>query len=207
MHKTVLIGREQGWRGLLPDPQTEYSAPTSVCKYPQLWQMYGQQAAEVEVCELLYSLVRVSKPLVIVETGTHQGISTCYLAAACAENNWGTVLSAEVDAELCDRAHRLLELADLNEWATVYVGTGLSLIREQGSVDLAFLDSHISMRVQEFEAVWPKVTPGGLVVVHDTSEVYDKQGGPGDFCKAQLYYGHARGLVLNTPRGACVFEK
>ena len=58
-------------------------------------------ATEVEVLELLYSLVRAMRPAVIVETGTYsKGIGTYYLATAARDNGFGEVHTAEPFAHL-----------------------------------------------------------------------------------------------------------
>src|SRR5437763_558612 len=48
--------------------------------------------------DLLYSLVRASRPETVIEFGTLYGISTIYLAAAVADNGTGHVYSTELSA-------------------------------------------------------------------------------------------------------------
>ena len=62
--------------------------------------MFNSGGVEVEVAELLYSLVRSIKPNRIVETGTHLGISSLYMALAARENNKGKVITYEIIPEL-----------------------------------------------------------------------------------------------------------
>src|SRR4051794_29670440 len=46
--------------------------------------------------ELLYSLVRASRPATVVEFGTSYGISTLHLAAALADNGSGHLFTTEL---------------------------------------------------------------------------------------------------------------
>ena len=46
------------------------------------FEMFNTGGVEVEVAELLYSLVSVWKPNFILETGTHLGISSAYMGLA-----------------------------------------------------------------------------------------------------------------------------
>src|SRR5262245_59759481 len=63
--------------------------------------------------ELLYSLVRASRPDTIVEFGTSFGISTIYLAAAVADNGQGHIYTTELSAAKVAAAQRNLLEAGL----------------------------------------------------------------------------------------------
>lgn len=45
--------------------------------------------------EFLYGLIRAIKPKVIVETGTHKGLTSCYMAAALKDNGEGELYTAD----------------------------------------------------------------------------------------------------------------
>lgn len=48
--------------------------------------MFNSGGTEVEVSEFLYSLVRMLKPNYVLETGTHLGVSACYIGQALEDN-------------------------------------------------------------------------------------------------------------------------
>ena len=46
------------------------------------YSMFNSGGVEVEVGEFLHSMVRVTKPMHILETGTHLGVSAAFMALA-----------------------------------------------------------------------------------------------------------------------------
>lgn len=48
-----------------------------------------------DLCVLLYSLVKREKPRVVVELGTGFGVTTAWIAAAMAENGYGTIYTVD----------------------------------------------------------------------------------------------------------------
>jgi predicted O-methyltransferase YrrM len=91
--------------------------------------------------DLLYSLVRASRPDTVVEFGTSFGISTIYLAAAVADNEKGHIYSTELSAAKVAAAHRNLLEADLADKVTILPGDALETLRDvAGPVGLALLD-------------------------------------------------------------------
>src|SRR5690242_9760801 len=63
---------------------------------------------------LLYSLVRATRPEVVVEFGTSFGISTLYLAAAVRDNGAGHVYTTELSAAKIGAARRTFAEAGLD---------------------------------------------------------------------------------------------
>ena len=57
---------------------------------------FNSGSVEVEVAEFLYSFTRLIKPKLVVETGTHKGISALYIALALEKNNQGKIKTFEV---------------------------------------------------------------------------------------------------------------
>ena len=158
------------------------------------FKMFNTGGVEVEVAELLYSLVSVWKPNFILETGTHLGISAAYMGLACKENERGTISTYEVIPSLLKQAEALWEDIGLNPIKsddTKYVNGILrpSLDAEvMGPIDLLFLDSEPQFRFDEFIKFWPLVSPGGLIAIHDLHPSLGKHG--------NTYHG-----VLDWPYG------
>lgn len=171
--------------------------PHPRCHRPHaLWSAPDKDATEHEVTAFVAALVRLTKPLLVVETGTYEGHTTVAIAEALDENqDDGRVVSFEVDV---DRALRVAE--GLRDWARVTI-VAAPITREHvpAPVDLAFLDSGMRSRDDDMRVVWPLLRPGGIVLVHDASP--DRPPGlvrpPGP---------HAF-LEVATPRGLNVFQK
>lgn len=184
----------------------EVSAPTKQCPNPGRWRCYDGEATEVEVLELLYALVLALKPNVILETGCYRGFGTEQLAWACSDNGFGHVWSCDLDEQRVTETRQ--RLAPFASYATVQQMTGVELIRSLPVIDFAFLDSGMTVRVQEAEALLPRLSPGGLVVVHDTSVLHaELHNGPRIGLDELARKYDLRLIHCNTPRGVSLLSK
>jgi predicted O-methyltransferase YrrM len=117
-----------------------------------------------EVGRLLNLLVRAMGATTVVEVGGSVGYSTLWLAEALRETE-GTLYSVEVDA-----GKQMEQAANLD-------AAGLRAVVEQTAVevpglvaglpapiDLVLLDHWKELYVRDFDACWPFVRRGGLVV-------------------------------------------
>ena len=68
--------------------QPEYHRATPECPSPQLWSMIDSMTAEVEVLELLATLVTTLKPRLVVETGSFLGVSTEWIGEVGLDTAW-----------------------------------------------------------------------------------------------------------------------
>lgn len=133
--------------------------------------MFNSGSVEVEVAEFLFALTKIIKPDLIVETGTHYGISALYMGLACDENKKGHVISYEVNPGYTSRAIQL--------WSEVGVkriecrlqdSRTVNFAESYGpdkTIDLLFLDSKPEIRFNEYVKFFPIVTPGGFIIIHD----------------------------------------
>lgn len=184
-------------------PLTELLIATSKGQLKTAWelgtqgpyQMFNDGGVEVEVGEFLYGLVRMFKPKRILETGTHMGISSSYIAMALRDNQmfggqmpdldplsgrFGSTIGRGVHA---DSDFVTLEISESNIaiskklWSTVLGGCLTSYINSvrceslnyhpTGEFDMLFLDSEPQLRFDEFVKFWPQVRPGGIILIHD----------------------------------------
>jgi predicted O-methyltransferase YrrM len=120
--------------------------------------------------ELLYSLVRASRPDTIVEFGTSFGISSIYLAAAVADNGKGHIYTTELSAAKVAAAQRNLLEAGLADKVTILPGDALeTLLNVAGPVGLALLDGWKDLCLPVLKLLEPRLTAGALVVGDDSS--------------------------------------
>jgi predicted O-methyltransferase YrrM len=123
-----------------------------------------------------FAVARALRPEVIVETGVGNGISSMYWLLACHLNGKGRVYSIDIDrGEYLPagrqtgwivpdylRARWILRLGDAKELLP-------QLLAEMGTVDIFVHDSLHSYEHMkfEFDAAYPHVRPGGLVMSDD----------------------------------------
>jgi hypothetical protein len=86
----------------------------------KLGPIYGSE----DLCVLLYSLVKRQKPRVVVELGTGFGVTTAWIAAAMAENGFGTIYT--VDNGACFGADRVRHKLDRLEGGLAPLSDALS---------------------------------------------------------------------------------
>jgi predicted O-methyltransferase YrrM len=119
---------------------------------------------------LLYALVRASRPETVVEFGTSFGISTIYLAAGVADNGGGHVYGSELSASKVTAATANLAEAGLGGHATVLAGDALeTLAAAPGEIGLVLLDGWKDLYVPVLRLLEPRLRPGALVVADDSS--------------------------------------
>jgi predicted O-methyltransferase YrrM len=140
------------------------------------------EATAPEQCELLRALIRCHKPRVVVEAGTYKG----HGAIAIAEALWRNGATGHIwTADPYDFGQPATLAPYPN--VTFYREDFLTMLTRLDSVNFAYIDASewgpngrdASLRVRHFEAVLPKLEPGGLVCVDDTlaDDWNDGEGG------------------------------
>ena len=118
---------------------------------------------------LLTLLARMLEARVALEVGTFTGYGAICIARGLAPG--GTLTCFEVDAEIAEVARRNLESAGLADRATVEVGPAgeaLAALPETPHIDLAYVDADKTGYPGYYEAIVPRLRPGGLVVLDNT---------------------------------------
>lgn len=117
---------------------------------------------------LLYALVRASRPETVVEFGTSFGISTIFLAAAVADNRTGRVLSTELSTTKIAAARANLREAGLADRVTILPGDAMETLKDvPGPIGLALLDGWKDLCLPVLKSLQPRLAPGALVVADD----------------------------------------
>lgn len=185
-------------------PIPEVADPTIECPSPALWQCFDAQTAEVEILEFLYALTRTLKPQLIVETGSHQGISACYMAKALRDNGRGKLVTCEVDYRRVRQTRAMFAKARLEHFAECREQSSLDLVVD-GDIELLFLDSLPELRMTELAHFWGQLTPQSLVVIHDVNSGFHNP-----LRQQVLRLDKDRKLsivLLSTPRGIALGQK
>ena len=138
-----------------------------------LFQAADLCSSEEETLELLFALVRSTKPELILETGTWKGFATAAMAKACWKNGFGKVVTIDYDESMRKALEERAAEVEYPFWQHVefvHSHTLPYLYHYDGpSFGFAFLDSDPGSRVEELRMLRDKKLALGLVMVHDTS--------------------------------------
>ena|GEM_PF-6341551 len=184
----------------------------------QHYSMFNTGGVEVEVGEFLYSFVKMIKPARILETGTHHGISSLYMAQALKENKKGHLTTLEIFDENIERSRRLWKEAGVSDVVTCVKEDSLKY-GSKGPWDVLFLDSEPHLRFDEVVRYYPHLSAGGFIFIHDLHPNLSLSGVVidgmehwpyGDFRPkfGELLKDYSlQTFSFRTPRGFTVFQK
>ena len=134
------------------------------------WSMVEDgQPVEVEVGEFLYSLVRVVKPIKILESGTNIGYSTVSMAQSLVDNNENGIIDTidTIDYRIKVLTHGF---NNINK----HIMPSLDFDPKY-RYDMIFLDSNRSVLHDEFIKFWPFLNNNGILLIHDTKTQEEKK--------------------------------
>jgi predicted O-methyltransferase YrrM len=172
-------------------PRSNYVPPIYANLTDQEWQLLQDWFEEttrqnligecvVPIMSVLHGLIMGSGIQRIVQLGTHAGYSALLLGFALRQMHaQNGLFSFEIDEPLCRFARAWLERAGLNAVVKVELRSSLDPASPQfarnylgGAPELIFLDSshEYKQTLDELNAWYPVLAPGGLLVLHDTSE-------------------------------------
>lgn len=138
----------------------------------KLYDMIEGRGVEQEVGNLLYGLVRMTKPRVCVETGTLVADSAEWIAWALRDNGFGNLVTCDIDETRLEPARR--RLAGLP--AEVRLSRGLTALSCFDQMDFVHIDSGSpDERLEELMTLDEhNISPGGLVCWHDACFSYER---------------------------------
>lgn len=119
----------------------------------------------------LHALVRAIKPTIAVETGSHKGVSSSYIALALRENKLGHLYTCD-PAEVLGAAENLRPLSD---WVTYTPCKGIDL-PIPGKIDFLFIDGYHEKEevITEWNHFSPHLSDNAVVVFHDAHDPKDQ---------------------------------
>jgi caffeoyl-CoA O-methyltransferase len=117
--------------------------------------------------QLLRFLVRMVAPRLVVEIGTFTGYSA--LAMAGGLSTGGRLVTCELSAERADFARSWFDRSPLGDRIDLRVGPALETVATlDGPFDFVFIDADKGGYTGYYEAVVPKLSPSGVIVVDNT---------------------------------------
>jgi predicted O-methyltransferase YrrM len=183
--------------------QPEYVPATFECPHPELWHMADSQTSELEVVDFLRSIIMTVKPHLIVETGTFIGYSAVSMAEGLKANGFGRLITIEYDPVIFAKAKDRIDSSGLGNWIECRNESSLDT-QIEGTIDILFSDSHLTIREDEIRRFLPQINPQGLILIHDASSHF------GVVREAALRLeqeGLISVVLLSTPRGLVVAQK
>ena len=115
---------------------------------------------------LLTLLTKLLDARVAVEVGTFTGYGAICIARGLAEG--GRLTCLEVSPEYAEIAGRNVERAGLGDRVTIEVGPALAALQrlpEAPQIDLAYVDADKPAYPSYYDALVPRLRPGGIVVL------------------------------------------
>jgi len=183
--------------------QPEYVPPTHECPHPERWKMLDSQTSEVEVLDFLKSIVMTIKPGLIVETGTFIGNSAIKMAEGLKANGFGRIITIEFDPAIFAKAKERIDASGLADWIEYRNASSIET-KIDGTIDIFFSDSHLTIREKEIRHFLPQINPQGLLLVHDASSHFAVVR---DAVLRLETEGLISTVLLSTPRGMVVAQK
>jgi predicted O-methyltransferase YrrM len=122
-----------------------------------------------ETGQLLYSIIRSSRPQTVVEFGTSFGIGTIYLAAAIRDNGAGRVITTELNLAKAEQARANLVEAGVADVVEIVTGDALQTLAViEQPIGFALLDGWKELYLDMLKVIEPRLTPGAIVAADDT---------------------------------------
>src|ERR1700753_3288207 len=123
-----------------------------------------------EAGRLLYSLVRSTRPAIVVEFGMSFGISAVHLASAVRDNGSGRVVTTELSATKIAAAKQTFAETGLDDQITILEGDALSTLADvDGPVEFVLLDGWKDLYLPVIKLLEPRLSTGALIVADNTS--------------------------------------
>lgn len=177
---------------------------------------FNDAGVECEVGEFFYAMVRLMKPMNVLETGTHFGISASYMGLALQDNGTGGIDTYEFLPEIHAVANARFKRMGLDQVYSHLMDVGKLTPDKQ--YQLMFLDTEPQTRFDEMVRFYDHLSEGGMLFIHDLHQhmhqieveghefawPYGKIPG---MIKQLVTNGNLRPIHFHTPRGLTGFYK
>ena len=120
-----------------------------------------------EDAKFLGMLVGMTGAKRVLEVGTANGYSAIWMGLAL-ERTDGKLTSIEINPEKAKEARAHIQTMKLDGRVTVLEGDAHKIVRQlEGPWDLIFIDADMGRDLDYFEALFPKLAPGGVLARHN----------------------------------------
>lgn len=163
---------------------------------------HDYNTAEKEVLDLIYFFVKAVKPKIVVETGSHNGISGLYLAKGLSDE--GIVYSIEKNKNKISICNKLKKLYEFNIKFIKGDSSSYDWSKnlEKQTVDLALIDCW--ERFKALDNLMPYLRIGSYIMIHDTLIFPELKLGIDSLVKENRINS---ALEVETNRGLTIFRK
>lgn len=141
---------------------------------------------------LINSLIRSLNAKTVVEIGASVGYSTIWMAEAVRATG-GKVYTFELEEKKLEELAQHLTRAGLRDYVVIGQDCTKVLPTIDGAFDLVLLDHWKEHYVREFDACWPKLRPGGLIIADNINESPCWSAGWTNKAPIERYVAHVRG--------------
>jgi predicted O-methyltransferase YrrM len=153
---------------LLRDRHGEFNRPMTVQERSEAMSEFYIPVTP-EAGQLLYSLVRATRPETVVEFGMSFGISALHLAAAVRDNGTGQVVTTEISDTKIAAAKQTFAETGLDDVIRILEGDALATLAElAGPVNFVLLDGWKDLYLPVIHLLQPSLSPGALVIADNT---------------------------------------
>jgi predicted O-methyltransferase YrrM len=158
----------QDQMSLLRDRHGEFNRPMTAQERSEVMSEFYIPVTP-EAGQLLYSLVRATRPETVVEFGMSFGISALHLAAAVRDNGTGQVVTTEISDTKIAAAKQTFAETGLDDVIRILEGDALATLAElAGPVNFVLLDGWKDLYLQVIHLLQPSLSPGALVIADNT---------------------------------------
>ncbi|MCU0561293.1 MAG: class I SAM-dependent methyltransferase [Desulfobacterales bacterium] len=121
---------------------------------------------------VLHELILRNRHTRALEIGTSSGHSAVWIAWALSKTG-GRLVTVEIDPRLHQKAAANFRAAGVEAWIDARLADAHALVPElEGPFDFIFLDADKEWYVRYFEALDPKLSPGGCFAAHNALNAY-----------------------------------
>jgi len=151
---------------------------------------------------ILYTEIKKRKPQIVVEIGTHRGLTTLYMAHALWENGKGMIHTCDPNPEWYQEGN-FCKFEEFKDIIKFHLIKGKDLPKDIAPIDFLFIDGFHEKEfvLEELRELMPRLSENAVVYFHDTlgSNVScDPLGAAKEF-----------GLeveIINTKNGMAIYE-
>ena len=154
---------------ILKRAQAEYLDSLIAPRDPLLGEMeqfareHRHPIADPEVAQLLRILVRLRRPLRVIEVGTNIGYSVIAMGRECGRA--AVIETIELDRDILDTARRFVDRAKLPCEVVFHHGAALEVLPKlKGPFELAFIDCVKTEYIDYVNELMPKLEEGAVMV-------------------------------------------